>query len=186
MQKSRGQWSHLRRGALIAALWAGAAGSAAAHRVEHRAACASLGGCANAPVARPGQLATVLSLGRPTADALDAFLQRRSAAAYNHPFVGCTSLVNDTVSHAPAAGHGGARPRDPGVRAWQAHARADRPLRSRTSPRAGLFSSTGLLWATGKSATNECRPRCATGASWTRCAGRACMSLRVKCSHARK
>ena len=43
-------------------------------------------------------VATVLSLERPTADVLDAFLQRRSMAAYNHPFVGCTSLVNDIVS----------------------------------------------------------------------------------------
>ena len=100
-------WSH-RRGALLAVLWAGAAGSAAAYRAEYRAACASLGGGgANAPVARPGQLATVLRLGRPTPDVLDAFLQRRSAAAYNHPFVGCTSLINATVSHARAAGHGG-------------------------------------------------------------------------------
>lgn len=74
---------------------------------------------------------------------------------------------------------GAAAPSPECARAW-ACARADRPLPSRKSPRTGLSWSTGLLWATGKNATSECRPRCATGASWTRCAGRACMCMRVK------
>jgi hypothetical protein len=79
---------------------AGAAGVTA----PRRATRADPGRVSQRPVA------TVLSLERPTADVLDAFLQRRSTAAYNHPFVGCTSLVNDIVSiHGPCVPRARAR-----------------------------------------------------------------------------
>lgn len=42
-------------------------------------------------------LATVLSLEKPSSAALDAFLTKRSAATFNHPFAGCTSLINGMV-----------------------------------------------------------------------------------------
>jgi hypothetical protein len=39
-----------------------------------------------------------VSLEKPSAAALDTFLTKRSAATFNHPFAGCTSLINDMVS----------------------------------------------------------------------------------------
>ena len=89
-----------------------AAGYRPRYHAQHRMVCnacprpflsflvLSAGGVQDADPGRVAQrlVATVLSLERPTADVLDAFLQCRSMAAYNHPFVGCTSLVNDIVS----------------------------------------------------------------------------------------
>jgi hypothetical protein len=43
-------------------------------------------------------VATVMSLERPSIKRLEDFLTARNARAFNHPFVGCTSLANDEVS----------------------------------------------------------------------------------------
>ena len=122
--RMKGRFIHIRRRhlraagpgrrAAAAAADAGAAGSVcwiARHHHRHDGVLRQLShSCVTwcllrwrATRADPGRVAqrpvaTVLSLERPTADVLDAFLQRRSMAAYNHPFVGCTSLVNDIVS----------------------------------------------------------------------------------------
>ena len=49
-------------------------------------------------------LATVMSLERPSANRIEAFLARRHGQAFNHPFAGCTSLEASSVC-APTRPH---------------------------------------------------------------------------------
>ena len=122
-------------------------------------------------------VATVMSLERPSIMLLEDFLTARSARAFNHPFVGCTSLANDEVS-GPAMpvrsvplmmscicdGCVASLCNRNGLLSSQAWCTAAR----RRSQRGGRCTSIPQLLASGEIATKEQGPMSLHGVSWMR------------------